>query len=56
MVHNHFKHYLQQSFTHYGTGGEGGGEVTHHSVHKLVKMLHSNLFEEVHVRKDVDWT
>ena len=30
--------------------------VSHHSVHKLVKVLHSDLLEEVHVSKDVDWT
>ena len=29
--------------------------VTHHSVHKPVKVLHSDLLEEVHVGKDIGW-
>ena len=33
--------------------GEGEGGFTHHSVHKLVMLLYSNLLEEVQVSNDI---
>ena len=29
--------------------------VTHRSIHKLVKVLHSYIFEQIHISNDIHW-
>ena len=53
MVHAHYK--TKNTYTQKNRQG-GVGACPHQSVNKLVKVLHCDLLEKVHISKDIDWS
>ena len=64
MVHNYYENNLSKTLAHthntgvcVGGGVRGGvGVCPHQSINKLVKVLHCDLLEKVHVSKDINWS